>query len=69
MFLPPLVLDYLPWPEDEVEWFLDELTRPNRRRGYLEVCAEALERPLEEVRTERERLRMSGRYQSPDRGR
>lgn len=67
--LPPLVLDYPSWPEDEVEWFLGELRRPNRSRGYLEVCAETLERPLEEVRTERERLRRSGRYQSPAPGR
>ncbi len=67
--LPPPVPDYPPWPEDEVRWFLGELKRPDRSRGYLEVCAEALERPLEEVKMERERLVTLGRYSSPGRGR
>jgi hypothetical protein len=65
---PPPAMDYPPWPEDEVQWFLDELTRPNRRRGYLEVCAETLERPLAEVRMEKERLTRLGLYRSPSRG-
>ncbi len=67
--LLPLVVDYPPWPEDEIRWFLGELRRPDRSRGYLEVCAETLERPLEEVKTERERLVRLGRYSSPGRGR
>jgi hypothetical protein len=64
---PPPAMDYPPWPEDEVQWFLSELTRPDRRRGYLEVCAETLERPLAEVRMEKERLRRLGLYRSPSR--
>ena len=63
--LPPLVLDYEPWPADETEWFLMELARPDRRRGYLEVCAETLDHPLGEVRKEKERLKRLGRYHSP----
>ncbi|KAK4153069.1 hypothetical protein C8A00DRAFT_15671 [Chaetomidium leptoderma] len=66
--LPPLVVDYPPWPEDEIEWFLGELTRPDRHGRYLGVCADTLDRPLEEVRTEKERLKRSGRYRSPSWG-
>lgn len=66
---PALVLDYPPWPEDEVEWFLGELERPDRARNYLHVCAEALDRPLEEVRTEMERLRRAGLYRPRPAGR
>lgn len=65
----PLVLDYPPWPEDEVEWFLSELNRPDRGRDYLYVCAETLDRPLEEVRTEMERLRRAGLYRPREAGR
>ncbi|KAG7286552.1 hypothetical protein NEMBOFW57_008863 [Staphylotrichum longicolle] len=65
----PLVLDYPAWPEDEVEWFLSELNRPDRGRDYLYVCAETLDRPLEEVRTEMERLRRAGLYRPQEAGR
>ncbi|KAL2019909.1 hypothetical protein VTK56DRAFT_9084 [Thermocarpiscus australiensis] len=61
----PLELNYTPWPEDDTEWFLGELKRPDRKESYLEVCAEVLERPLLEVRLEKERLKRAGRYQSP----
>jgi hypothetical protein len=61
----PRASQYEPWPQDEVEWFLDELGKPDRGRDYLEVCAETLDRPVEEVRAERERLRRLGVYRSP----
>jgi hypothetical protein len=56
---------YPPWPEDETIWFLEELKQPSRPRDLLQLCAQVLERPLWEVREEKERLKRSGRYQSP----
>ena len=63
--LPPLILDYPPWPEDDTDWFLMQLRRPDRHARELEFCAEVLRRPLEEVRKEKERLKRLGQYQSP----
>jgi hypothetical protein len=60
--LPPLVLDYPPWSEDEISWFLDELDRPRITSDHLAVCAEALSRPLKEVEKEMERLGRLGRH-------
>lgn len=54
-----------PWDEEETEWFLAELRRPNRARGYLDVCADALNRSLEEVVEYKERLEREGYYRSP----
>ncbi|KAK4145198.1 uncharacterized protein C8A04DRAFT_26953 [Dichotomopilus funicola] len=54
-----------PWDEEETEWFLAELKRPNRSRGYLDVCADALNRSLEEVVAYKERLEREGYYRSP----
>jgi hypothetical protein len=65
--LSPLVLDYPPWPKDDVSWFLAELNRPRRTRDDLVECAESLGRPLEEVEMEMERLRRVGLYRSPGR--
>ncbi|KAL2128364.1 hypothetical protein VTI74DRAFT_9281 [Chaetomium olivicolor] len=62
---PPPQMDYPVWDEEDVEWFLKELNRPNRRPGDLEECAETLERTLEEVKAEKERLKRVGRYRSP----
>lgn len=58
----PPASDYPPWPEDEVEWFLRELVRPDRSRDHLAICAETLDRTMAEVRAEKERLRREGRY-------
>jgi hypothetical protein len=65
--LSPLVLDYRPWSDDDVSWFLGELNRPRRTRDDLVECAESLGRPLEEVEAEMERLRRLGLYRSPGR--
>ncbi|KAK3303249.1 uncharacterized protein B0T15DRAFT_539630 [Chaetomium strumarium] len=56
---------YPPWPEDETTWFLGELKQPRKPRDFLEICAQVLERPLWEVREEKERLKRLGRYRSP----
>lgn len=47
---------YPPWPQDEVDWLLGELARPDWGPGQLELCAETLDRPVAEVRMEMERL-------------
>lgn len=64
---PTVVPDGLDWDEDDVEWFLMELQRPDRRSDYLAVCAETLELPVDEVRNMRDQLRREGRYRSPGR--
>ncbi|KAK4133627.1 hypothetical protein BT67DRAFT_442555 [Trichocladium antarcticum] len=61
----PAVLDDDPWPADDTNWLLIELERRDRRPGYLEFCAETLDRPVAQVREERERLKRLGRYRSP----
>ncbi|KAK4044318.1 hypothetical protein C8A01DRAFT_42981 [Parachaetomium inaequale] len=67
--LPPPAPEYPPWAEDETEWLLDELQRRDRRPNHLDVCAETLERSLEDVRREKARLERRGLYRSPGRGR
>ncbi|KAJ4293958.1 hypothetical protein N0V88_005472 [Collariella sp. IMI 366227] len=64
---PPPQLEETTWDEDEVVWFLAELSRPNRRPGDLEACAEALDRTLQEVMAEKGRLKRVGKYLSPGR--
>ena len=56
--------DYPPWPEDEIQWLLGEMARPDWGARQLEICAEVLERPVAEVRMEMERLAVLrvGRY-------
>lgn len=61
------MLDYPPWSEEEVAWFLEELNRPDRPRGYLVECAKALKRDLKEVQAEKKRLTELGFYRSPGR--
>lgn len=63
--LPPLDLDYAPWPEDDVVWLLREINRPGRTSDDLAVWAEVLGRSEKEVTTEMERLRRLGRYRPP----
>lgn len=57
--------EYPPWDDEDREWFLDQLNRPGRKSGYLHECAEALDREVDDLRREKERLARSGRYRSP----
>ncbi|EAQ84898.1 hypothetical protein CHGG_08912 [Chaetomium globosum CBS 148.51] len=66
---PSPELGYPPWPEDETEWLLSELRRPERQRDCLEVWAETLERSPQEILGEKRRLERTGRYRSPTRQR
>ncbi|KAK4242825.1 hypothetical protein C8A03DRAFT_11041 [Achaetomium macrosporum] len=62
---PQAAPSYPPWPVEDTIWLLEELKKPNRPRGFLELCAQLFERPLWEVREEKERLKRLGRYRSP----
>ncbi|KAH6842789.1 hypothetical protein B0I37DRAFT_203823 [Chaetomium sp. MPI-CAGE-AT-0009] len=66
---PSPELDYPPWPEDDTEWLLGELRRPDRESGCLDVWVETLERSPEEIMAEKRRLERTGRYRSPTRRR
>lgn len=58
-------LDYPPWPRDDTEWLLSELTRPDRVENYLEVCVETLDRPMQEIMAEMRRLERRGLLSIP----
>ncbi|KAH6617056.1 hypothetical protein F5144DRAFT_596150 [Chaetomium tenue] len=62
---PSPELGYPPWPEEETEWLLSELRRPDRERDCLDVWAETLERSPQEILGEKRRLERTGRYRSP----
>ncbi|SPQ26818.1 5c8a4369-b896-4e6c-b317-932d620d29da [Thermothielavioides terrestris] len=58
--------NYPPWDEEDTAWFLQQLVRPDRRSGYLHVCAETLQRDVDDLLAEKERLKRQGRYRSPE---
>jgi hypothetical protein len=66
---PSPELGYPPWDEEETEWLLDELRRPDRQHDCLDVWVETLERTPQEIMAEKRRLERTGQYRSPVRQR
>ncbi|KAL2266059.1 hypothetical protein VTJ83DRAFT_5411 [Remersonia thermophila] len=63
--LPPWPANVPRWNNDDIDEFLEEISRPDREQDYLEVCSEVLNRPMEEVLAVKEWLSKAGRYESP----
>jgi hypothetical protein len=59
---PSPELGSLPWTEDEIDWFLKELQRPDRNPYYLSECTETLDRTRDELLRMEEWLKRTGRY-------
>ncbi|KAL2119820.1 hypothetical protein VTJ04DRAFT_6781 [Mycothermus thermophilus] len=58
--------EFPPWDETETRWFLRELLREDRQPGYLQMLCYALNRPMDEILAEKERLKSLGLYSSPE---